>query len=138
MLYQDTGVLNQMEAQTERLVSTLPYGQRVLATIGVPPESRIPFVFHIVDRACVGRCFSYGNYEPSSGEFRVRVRPGSPIATASAGDAEAMASGEYEVQEEDLPIVQIYQCDENVLTKLCMRELSAGEMNGQIDYDPPR
>jgi len=110
----------------------------VLATIWAPSDSRIWFVGHIADRACIGRCFSYGNYEPSSGEFRVRVRPGSPIVTASADDAEDMASGEYEVQEEDLPIVQIYQCDPRDLTKLCLRELSAGEVNGQIGYHPPR
>lgn len=138
MVYRDTGALNRMEEQAQNLVRGLPYGRRVLATIWAPSDSRVWFVGHLADRACIGRCFSYGNYEPSSGEFRVRVRPGSPIVTASADDAEDMASGEYEVQEEDLPIVQIYQCDPRDLTKLCLRELSAGEVNGQIGYHPPR
>jgi hypothetical protein len=33
---------------------------------------------------------------------------------------------------------KIYQCDEKHLTKLCMRELSAGEQNGSVGYRPPR
>ena len=48
-----------------------------------------------------------------------------------------MASGQYQVQDEDLPIKQIYQCDANDLTKLCIRDLEAGEINGRIGYKPP-
>ena len=136
-LYQDTDVLNKMERQAEQLVSGLPYGHRVMATIWAPPGSRLSFIGHMVDRACIGRCFSYGNYEPSSKQFRVRVRPGSPVVTASVEDSEAMGAGEYEVQEEDLPVAQVYQCDGSNLTRLCMRQLSAGELNGRIGYHPP-
>lgn len=135
-LYQDTGVLNKMEDRAERLVSGLPSGRRLLVTIWAPPESRIEFISHIVDRACILRCFDYGNYEPSSGQFRVRARIGNPIVTASADDSQAMESGEYEVQEENLPMLQIYQCDAKDLTQLCSRELSAGELNGRLGYHP--
>jgi len=37
-----------------------------------------------------------------------------------------MAAGEYEVDDTDLPLKQIYQCDANDLTKLCIRDLAAG------------
>jgi len=33
----------------------------------------VQFIAHSVDRACIGHCFSYSNYEPSSGQFRVRA-----------------------------------------------------------------
>jgi hypothetical protein len=36
-----------------------------------------------------------------------------------------MEAGVYEVQEEDLPLKEIYQCDEDDLTKLCIRNLAA-------------
>jgi hypothetical protein len=36
------------------------------------------------------------------------------------------------VQDQDLPVKQIYQCDESDLTKLCIRDLAAGEVNGRI------
>lgn len=59
------------------------------------------------------------------------------MVTASTDDAEDMAAGEYEVDEADLPMKQIYQCDAGDLTKVCMRDLEAGEVNGRIGYKPP-
>jgi hypothetical protein len=108
----------------------------VIVTIRAPANSRIAFVSHAVERACIGHCFSYANYEPSSGEFRVRVRQGSPVVASSTDDAEDMASGEYEVDDTDLPLKQIYQCDEKDLARLCIRDLEAGEVNGRIGNKP--
>jgi hypothetical protein len=136
-LYQDTGWLNRLEANAETLVRDLPAGTRVIVTARAPADSRLAFIGHAVERACIGHCFSYANYEPSSGEFRVRVREGSPVATSSTGLAEDMASGEYEVDDADLPIKQIYQCDANDLTKLCIRDLAAGETNGRLSFKLP-
>ena len=48
-----------------------------------------------------------------------------------------MESGFYVVRQEDLPMNEIYQCDDKDLSKLCIRELSAGEENGRIGYRPP-
>lgn len=136
--YQDTAMLNRMEQQVESMVNTLPYGRRVIETINLPDESRLWFVNHIVDRACIGKCFAYSDYEPPSKQFRLRVRHGSPIVTDSAEDGFHMETGFYVVRAEDLPMNQIYQCDDKDLSKLCMRELSAGEENGRIGYRPTR
>ncbi len=136
-LYQDTLVLNRMETAAERLVSRLPFGTRVIETIWSPDDSRVSFIGHLADRACIGHCFSYANYEPASGQFRIRVRPGSPVVSASDDDTEDMQSGEYQVQDEDLPVMQLFQCDEKDLTKLCLRSLTSGEKNGRIGYKPP-
>jgi hypothetical protein len=125
-LYQDTGWLNRLEASAERLVAGLPAGTRVIVTARAPEDSRITFIGHAVERACIGHCFSYANYEPASGQFRVRVRKGSPVAASSSDDAEDMASGHYEYDDTDLPLKQIYQCDSSDLTKLCLRDLEAG------------
>ena len=111
-LYQDTLVLDRMETAAERLVSRLPFGTRVIETIWSPDDSRVSFIGHLGDRACIGHCFSYANYEPASGQFRIRVRPGSPLVSASDDDTEDMQSGEYQVQAEDLPGMQLFQCDE--------------------------
>ena len=137
-LYQDTGALNRMESQTEKLLSGLAPGTKVIATISEPQGSRMEFIVHIVDRACIGRCFSYANYEPSSGQFRIRVRQGSPVVTASSDDSEDMQSGAYEVQEEDPPLKLVYQCDQHDLTKLCLRDLAEGENTGQFSARPPQ
>src|SRR5262249_54923866 len=137
LLYRDTAVLNDMERQAEALVRNLPYGRRVLTTIGPEPDSRILFINHIVDRACIGRCFSYANYEPSSGQFRIRVRAGRPVVTGSVHASAAMEAGNYVVRQEDLPMSEIYQCDTQNPTRLCIRDLAAGETNGRIGYHPP-
>jgi hypothetical protein len=139
-LYQDTAVLNRMESQIERLIEgNVPVGGRVTATIWAPSDSRLPFVVHMVDRACVGKCFSFQNYEPPSRQFRVRVKNGgSPLNTDDSDASQEMEAGEYVVQPGDLPMAQIYQCDERDLTRLCVRQLAAGEANGRIGYHPPK
>jgi hypothetical protein len=139
-LYQDTAILNRMEAQIERLIATsVPAGGRVTATIWAPPESRLPYIVHMVDRACVGKCFSFQNYEPPSRQFRLRVSEGgSPLNTDDSNASQQMEAGEYVVRPGDLPMAQLYQCDENDLTRLCVRQLAAGETNGRIGYHPPR
>ena len=136
-IYQDTGVLNRMEQQAEDLVHDLPYGRRVVETISSQPDWRIWFINHIVDRACIGHCYAYANYEPASGQFRVRVRPGSPIAAPTPDDTEALENGLYVVQPPDLPMTEIYQCDEQDLSKLCRRDLTAGEKNGRVGHQAP-
>jgi len=130
--YQDTGVRSRMEKRMYALTRTLPYGQRVISTVSPAVSSRNPFLDHMVDRACIGHCFGYQNYEPSTLQFRIRVKADSPVVTSSAIASRAMEWGQYTVQKKDLPISQIYQCDENDFTRLCIRSLSPGEQNGRI------
>ena len=130
-LYQDTAVVNQMEAQIVELVGKLPPNQRVMGTIEPLAGSRIS-IQHILDRACIERCFSYGNYEPGAGVFRVRASPGNPYVLSSYESATDMESGDYLVKPQDLPVYQIYQCGRNG-TEICMRPLKAGEHNGDLD-----
>lgn len=135
-IYQDTAFLNRMETSADQVTRQLPFGTRVLATIFAPPNSRIIFL-HIPDRACIGHCFLFSNYEPSTRQFRVRVRPGSPVVTASVDDSEDMQSGTYDVQDEDLPLKQIYQCGPNDLAQICIRDLAEDEKNDRLGYHPP-
>jgi hypothetical protein len=132
--YRDTAMLNRMELQAETLFSSLQPGTRVSYTIYLRQEIR-PNFRHFVDRACIEKCFAYSNYEPGTGQFRVRINPqGSPIVSASGLSLEL---GEYAVQPTDLPISQIYQPDESDLTKLALRPLVPGEKNGRVGHHPP-
>jgi len=134
LLYGDTAKLNKMEEQAERYERVLPPGTRVIATLWPFVGSRL-LINHIVDRACIGHCFSYGNYEPSSGQFRVRVRSDNPVVLASAESADEVQGGAFIVRAKDLPIFEIYQCNLN-MTELCMSELAAGERNGSLGVQP--
>jgi hypothetical protein len=134
-IYQDTGFLNRMEANTLRVTEQLPFGTRTMSTVFAPNDYRTIYI-HIPDRACIGHCFLFSNYEPSAHQFRLRVREGSPVVTASQDDSEDMQSGTYDMQDEDLPMKQIYQCQASDLTKICIRDLSADEKNGRLGYHP--
>ena len=133
-LHQDTATINRIEAQAERLERTLPPNQRILATIMPLPGSRI-LIQHIADRACIGYCFSYGNYEPGSGEFRVHALPGNPYVMSSFDTVPDMEDGTYEVQPQDLPAYQLYQCSTSG-KDLCIRPLEAGEENNRLGIEP--
>lgn len=133
--YRDTSMVSRVEANAEALISQLPQGTRIVPVVSAPEDWRVQFISHSVERACVGRCFSYSNYEPSSGQFRVRALPGSPIATDSVDKSEEMASGDYIVQPEDLPLVSVYQCEDSDWTVLCADPLRAG--NKTEDPEPP-
>jgi hypothetical protein len=134
MLYRDTGQLSLMEAQVEQLVRTIPPTQRVLGTILPPPNSRF-IVQHILDRACIGHCFSYGNYEPASGAFRIRVLEKNPYVMEDGEFTSEMEDGTYLVQPEDLPAYQVYQCGPRY-ADLCLRALMSGEPNDKGAFHP--
>jgi hypothetical protein len=137
-LYLDTGRVNRQEQEIVELVRKLPPNQRVLGTIPAPSGSRVG-IQHILDRACIERCFSYGNFEPSSQDFRVRAQPGNPYVAADYDLTNPMALGDYQVQPKDLPLYEIYPCQESPRTsssgsvwerqKLCIGALRAGKIN---------
>jgi hypothetical protein len=132
-LYQDTARINSMETRAEQLVSELPFGTRVMATIWPPAGTPLYSMIDIVDRACIERCFSFGNYEPSAGQFRVRALPGNGIVTTSFQDSADIEAGKYVVKSQDLPAYQVYQCSPFVL---CIRKLEAGEKNDRLGILP--
>jgi hypothetical protein len=126
-LHDDAVYLNEIEGNAESTLSLLPYGSRVIPTLSAPEDSRIEFVGHLADRACINRCFSYLNYEPSSTQFRVRAAPGNKFAAAPYSQVEKMVSSSYVFQSQDLPLVQLYECTPTDRAKLCTRTLHAGD-----------
>jgi len=134
-VYRDTATIDHMETRVEQLVRTLPPGSRVMATVMPFPGSRV-VIQHIVDRACIGHCFSYGNYEPASGQFRVRATSPNPYAMWNDRDTAAMEEGWYEVRPQDLPVYQIYQCSRGQ-TDMCVAPLAAGDGNDDLGVHPP-
>jgi hypothetical protein len=123
-LYVDTGRISRMEDEVEQLVASLPIGRRVISYMLVPPNNRAT-IECIPDRACVGRCFSYNNYEVPSGQFRVRAESSNPIVL-TGDDGDAARRGDYVVQQRDLPVSLIYQCVPNTMAA-CLGELRAGQ-----------
>ncbi|HKT46383.1 MAG TPA: hypothetical protein VJP87_02565 [Candidatus Acidoferrales bacterium] len=136
-LYADSRWLNRMEANAQSVLANVPRGTRIIWTIVPPSDWRAQFIGHLVERACIGHCFVYSNYEAPTRQFRIRVSPqGSPLVTSSNDDAEDMAGGAYDVQDTDPPLKQLYQCDPHDLTKLCMHDLHPGDNTGALLLHP--
>jgi len=129
LMYGDTGKAWAMEQQAEKLVALVPNQGRVISTI-FPFRGSSVFVHHVVDRACVGHCFVIDNYEPASGQFRLRATPASTMAAASSEDTNRMMLGIYVVKASDLPAWQILQCGPREID-LCLRPLQAGPLREQ-------
>lgn len=126
LIFMDTSKLNALEDGVDRLVAQLPAGARVLGYFPTR-NRRISPALHSLDRACAGHCFSYGNYEPMSRQFRVRAVPGNPFVIADFNDEHAVDIGKYVVQARDLPVYLIYLCGE-MRDHVCSRPMQAGEV----------
>ena len=80
LLYRDDAILNGYEDRMTAAVAHLK-GQRVVTGMA-DPALRVNVFTHMIDRACLGVCYSYGNYEPSTDQFRVRGAGGKSVCRA--------------------------------------------------------
>jgi hypothetical protein len=87
---------------------------------------RLNAMAHVADRACIGHCFSYANYEPPTKQFRIRLREGNRFNAPSLAVSLAIASGEHIVTTAEDPIYAVCDCDAPN-GSLCLRTLHAGE-----------
>jgi hypothetical protein len=128
-LYSDTGSLNKMERRMETLTAGLSTNDRVFSSFRYL-DSKVGLLDHTVDRVCLGKCLSYGNYEPVSAQFRIRVTAPNPMVVATTADYAGLRDGGYTVKPTDLPLFQIALCDENG-PDLCLKRLEAGDVTKQ-------
>lgn len=134
-LYVDTGAINRFEDKMEQVVSTLPPNQRVVSSVR-PLRSHVNALAHTLDRVAVGRCFSYANYEVSTGQFRLRALPDSPVALSDYDDSYAVQIGSYVIKDQDLPLYQLYLAG-NSPDDLRVRQLKAGDLSGNTWWEAP-
>jgi hypothetical protein len=102
-------------------VAALPLGSQVHSSVSEAPGSRI-LVEHIVDRACVGHCFSFNNFEVNSGAFRVRATPGNEAADDSVPSSPGSEREGNAAASSVQPVFEIYRCDFDA-GSVCMRKL---------------
>ena len=129
-LYVDTRSLNYVESLMEQSVAQLPAGSRVISAL-CDQRRDVNLVGHTLDRVCIGHCFSYANYEPSSGAFRVRVAGPSSIVVAEDRDSNALQEGRYVVKPGDVPLYQIYLRGRY----LDVRRLQVGDVTGATCFE---
>jgi hypothetical protein len=125
-IYVDGRAVNHFEDRVEAAIVQLPPRQRVVSALA-EPGGRIDPLAHVLDRACIGRCFSYANYEASTRQFRVRARPGNSIVVASYADSYALQTGTYVLRKRDVPLYRI-DFNEDPGGRLDVRPLQAGDL----------
>jgi hypothetical protein len=109
-LYVDERAVNRIEERLERSLRQLPPGARVVSALA-EPEYRVDPLVHLVDRACIGHCFSYANYEAATRQFRIRASPGNPVVVTTYRDSYALQTGTYTVKSSDLPLWGVFPAD---------------------------
>jgi hypothetical protein len=135
LLYSDERKLNSMEDRLDAALSALPQGQRVVGILTDKSLHSLCF-HHDLDRACIGRCLSYANYEASSRQFRIRARRDNGIVLDDLADVDAVGGGTYVVQSRDLPIYVVDPCGPG-LTEVCLRSLHLGETVAKSTENAP-
>jgi hypothetical protein len=105
-LYSDERSLNALEDQIADAAAEAPPGARLVTAIQAPQLRTNP-IDHMIDRDCIGHCYSYANYEPSTAQFRIRVIGPTNIVAPTYVDSYLMESGRYVVKEGDLPLYRI-------------------------------
>lgn len=158
--YADGRAIGTLEDKVQNVINSLPPKQRILVLPPIPksyaasPIERtfdtfvvqLPVAWrfsssiehsrleidHIADGLCVRRCFVYGNYQPSAGQFPVRARPGNHIVEWTRKDVLESYRGQYVVRPHDVPLYQIFPCKGNI----CLRSLHAGDENGDYTSAP--
>jgi hypothetical protein len=125
-LYRDEKILNALEDRLDGVISQIPAGQRIVSGVD-DPYLHVFAVTHMIDRVCMGRCFSYANYEPSTAQFRIRTVADNPYVTARYDDSWRMQNGSYVVKDRDLPLLQVVLDQDG---RMVVRKLEAGTKCG--------
>jgi hypothetical protein len=147
-LYRDIGREARVVAKLHELVATIPAGERVVSWIDGPPSGgestpkhfaqRALSVFterinstHLLSRACLGHCFDYVNYEPSTGQFRIHAVPGNAVVLATWPDVDHMNTGEYLIKLDELPLYAVLRCGP-ALEDLVLVSMSQGQTGATL------
>jgi hypothetical protein len=129
-LYADERTLNRFEDRMSAAVEQLPPLARVVAN--VDPRGRIRPLTHAIDRVCIGRCYSYANYEPSSAAFRIRVTGQNGIVAPTAIESSRMELGTYVVQQSDLSLYRVSVAADG---SLAVESMAAGTRIGLSQWN---
>ena len=124
-LFADYQAFNRVERQVELLFQDLTIHDRAIATI-IDQDARINALGHVADRACIGHCMSYADYEPITGQFRIQKEPGNTWVAPDMGKAQEVEQGAYVVLPDAAPIYAACACPDQP-TVFCLRKFEAGQ-----------
>jgi hypothetical protein len=101
----DVRAINGVDAELTSLVSRLPPGQRVVASL--QDSAGLNGLVHVVDWACIGRCYDYANYEPGTAQFRIRVLRRNQVVAPTITIAQEIEAGHHIVAPDEAPLYSV-------------------------------
>jgi hypothetical protein len=129
-LFSDVRAINGLEQKLDALVSSLPPNQRVIGEVRYPPNSGFDESM-LIDRACIGRCFSFANYEAATEQFRVHAIPGNSIVAwrAESTPARNRAASRAEQFFSSQPSGTLYYLHPCGNANICMQSLTRKDLD---------
>jgi hypothetical protein len=131
--YADERALNLVEQKVARAIAALPPGSRVISTV---KDSRlyIQALQHVVDRPCIGRCFDFADYEPSTGKFRLRAQPGNSFVLSDYADISKLETKQLVFSRTDVAVYRLFPCED--AREICEDRVSPGQRLMEDDLAP--
>jgi hypothetical protein len=131
--YGDERALNLVEQKVARAVAALPPGSRVISTV---KDSRlyVPALQHVVDRPCIGRCFDFADYEPSTGQFRLRAQPGNSFVISDYAEINKLEREQLVFKRADVAVYRLFPCEAG--REICEDRVSPGQRLMEDDLAP--
>jgi hypothetical protein len=132
----DWRILGRFEQALHEAVRRAPPESRVVTNVTSFSAYMNPLL-HLIDRSCIGHCYSYANYEPGTFQFRLRALPGSPVVIDSPTKLVALQEGTYELQPRDLPLFGVYLDQTAGSFRFQVRPLEPGEVVQRVRVNLP-
>jgi hypothetical protein len=131
-LFRSQSAFNRIEQEIAVLVESLPPGTPVIGSFRDTSSVGINGLAHVIDAACVERCFDYGNYEPATGQFRIQVQGPNKFAAPSIEIFRDIEEGKHVITAGEAPLYAI--CSATTPGRpFEIRELRAGETTCKVE-----
>jgi hypothetical protein len=88
--------------------------------------ARLNDLLHVADRTCIGRCFSYGNYEPATGQFRIVITSPNQVVAKDMTVVQEIEEGQHIVTQSEDPLYSVCGT-EGEPGRFYIRQIHAGE-----------
>jgi hypothetical protein len=108
-MHRDQREVYEAEQEIEGVIARLPAGARVVSDVDWP-IGRVQ-MWHLMDRACIGRVWDFGNYEAASGHFRIRAAEGNTILTWVPPEVDPVSTAAL-LKGRGVRVFEIYDDDE--------------------------
>ena len=135
LMYLDARSLSRVEADLAGMLSNLPPSSRVAVALLDSASWRLNGLEHAGALACLGRCFDYGNYEPPSAAFRVRVSGPNSVVASDMTTISEIESGKHIVTPGEAPLYTVCapkQGNAQGDVPFELRKLGAGETTCRV------